>query len=109
VVLVNQAGARHHWLGLRLVTGAGNGKSGRDALGARVGIERPGVPTLWRRARSDASYASANDPRVLAGLGDKTAVSRVIVKWPSGKTESWKAPPVDAYTTLREGTGTAMP
>src|SRR6185369_16704302 len=45
VVLMNQAGARHHWLGLRLVT------AGRDALGARVGIERPGAPTLWRRAR----------------------------------------------------------
>jgi hypothetical protein len=103
VVLMNQAGARHHWLGLRLVT------AGRDALGARVGIERPGAPTLWRRARSDASYASANDPRVLAGLGDKTAVSRVIVKWPSGKTEEWKGLPVDAYTTLREGTGTAVP
>jgi hypothetical protein len=105
VVLVNQSGQRNHWLGLRLMTG----KPGRDALGARVGIERPGAPTLWRRARVDASYASANDPRVLVGLGDKTAVGRLMVKWPSGKTESWTGLPADAYTTVREGTGTAVP
>jgi enediyne biosynthesis protein E4 len=102
VVLVNQSGQRSHWLGLRLVTG----KPGRDALGARVGIERPGAPALWRRARVDASYASANDPRVLVGLGDKAAVGRVTVKWPSGRSESWTGLSADAYTTLREGTGT---
>jgi hypothetical protein len=105
VVLVNQVGSKKHWLGLRLLTG----NPGRDALGARVAIERPGAPALWRRARVDASYASANDPRVLVGLGDKPAVTRVIVQWPSGKKESWPAPPVDSYTTLREGTGTAAP
>jgi hypothetical protein len=98
-------GSKKHWLGLRLLTG----NPGRDALGARVAIERPGAPALWRRARVDASYASANDPRVLVGLGDKPAVTRVIVQWPSGKKESWPAPPVDSYTTLREGTGTAAP
>jgi hypothetical protein len=105
VVLVNQVGSKKHWLGLRLLTG----NPGRDALGARVAIERPGAPALWRRARVDASYASANDPRVLVGLGDKPAVTRVIVQWPSGKKESWPAPPVDSYTTLREGMGTAAP
>ena len=38
-------------------------------IGARVSISRGTGPTLWRRARSDGSYASANDPRVLVGLG----------------------------------------
>ena len=105
LVLLNQVGSRHPWLGLRLLTG----QPGRDALGARVGVVRAGAPTLWRRARADGSYASANDPRVLVGLGDKTAVTKVIVKWPSGRVEEWKAPPLNAYTTLREGEGTAVP
>jgi hypothetical protein len=105
VVLVNQL-ARNPWLGLRLVAG----KPGRDAVGARVGIVRNGAPILWRRARADGSYASANDPRVLVGLGTAQAsVTKVIVKWPSGKVEEFKPPPVNAYTTLREGTGTAVP
>jgi hypothetical protein len=103
-LLLNQA-AGHHWLGLRLVTG----KPGRDTLGARVTLERPGSPPLVRRARSDGSYASANDPRVLFGLGESTTVGRIVVRWPDGRTESWQSLAVDAYTTLREEEGTAVP
>ena len=50
------------------------GRQGRDIVGARVGIVRANGPTLWRRARADGSYASANDPRVLVGLGDTAAI-----------------------------------
>lgn len=101
-LLVNQA-AGAKWLGLRLVTGK------RDALGARVTLERPGAPALWRRARADGSYASANDPRVLFGLGNKADVGKVTVRWPSGRIEEWKGIAAGAYTTLREGEGTAVP
>jgi len=58
---------------------------------------------LWRRARSDGSYASANDPRVVVGLGPSAHAPRVRVIWPDGKTETWTTVPVDRYTTLREG------
>ena len=99
-LLVNNIGQSSHWIGLRLV-GAGQ----RDMLGARVGIVRDGSPTLWRRARSDGSYASANDSRVLVGLGQSTAVSRVRVVWPNGATEEWSSIAIDRYTTLTEGQG----
>jgi hypothetical protein len=106
-LLMNDLAGTAHWLGLRLLTG----KPGRDALGARVEILRPGRRSLWRRARADGSYASANDPRVLAGLADGKAVSGVVVHWPSGRIEAFDAGAVkvDAYTTLREGTGTTRP
>ena len=107
-LLVNNIGNQNHWIGLRLV-GAAQGTAAnqtRDMLGARVGIVRDGGPTLWRRVRSDGSYASANDPRVLVGLGQSTSVSRVRVIWPSGKTEEWSSNAVDRYTMLREGEGT---
>ena len=106
-LLMNNLGGKAHWLGLRLLTG----KPGRDALGARVEILRPGQKSLWRRARADGSYASANDPRVLAGLADRPAVSGVVVHWPSGRIEAFDAGAVkvDAYTTLREGTGKTRP
>ena len=83
-LLINHVGQRRHWIGLRL-TGAG----GRDMLGARVAVVREGEPTLWRRARSDGSYASANDPRVLVGLGDSDARPTVRVRWPGGAVEEW--------------------
>ena len=100
-LLVNNVGSRNHWIGLRLV----GKQAARDMLGARVGIVREGRPVLWRRARSDGSYASANDPRVLVGLGQSTAASRVRVVWPDGATEEWSAVALDRYTTLKEGDG----
>ena len=107
-LLVNNVGNRNHWIGLRLVgaqTAAANEGRSRDMLGARVGIVRDGGPTLWRRARSDGSYASANDPRVLVGLGQATSVSRIRVVWPSGATEEWSSIANDRYTRLKEGDG----
>ncbi len=105
-VLINQIGNRRPWLGLRLVTGQIPGQPGRDALGAVVELYRPGKPVLRRRVHTDGSYASANDPRVLFGLGDAPRVERVVVRWPDGRIEEWKKVAVGAYTTLREGTGT---
>ncbi len=103
-VMINQAGSRQPWMGLRLVTG----KPERDALGARVELRRPGKPPLWRRARADGSYASANDPRVLVGLGDAPQIEKVVVRWPSGRVEEFKDVAAGTYTTLREGSGTAV-
>ena len=74
-------------------------------LGARVAVVLDNGTTLWRRARSDGSYASANDPRVLVGLGQSAHVAKVRVAWPGGATEEWTNVPVDRYTTIREGTG----
>jgi hypothetical protein len=100
-LLINNIGNRQHWLGVRLVGSA----VARDMLGARVGVTRADGTTLWRRVRSDGSYASANDPRVLVGLGSSTAVSRIQVKWPDGRSEEWPGAAIDRWTTLRQGSG----
>jgi hypothetical protein len=100
-LLINNVGSRSHWIGLRLIGSA----TSRDMVGARVAVLRKEAPARWRRARADASYASANDPRVVVGLGASAAASGVRVVWPSGRTEEWTDIPADRYTTLREGTG----
>ena len=102
-LFINSVGNRKHWIGLRLAGGREAPATGRDMLGARVGIVRRDGPTLWRRARADGSYASANDPRVLVGLGDAADVLAVRVIWPSGRIEEWQNVAVDRWTTLREG------
>jgi hypothetical protein len=96
-VLMNNVGSMNHWLGLRLV-----GK-GRDMLGTRVTVTRSSGPALWRRARADGSYASANDSRVLVGLGTSTESPRVRVQWPDGTSEEWSNAAIDRYTTLVQG------
>jgi len=100
-LLMNNVGSLKHWLGLRLR----GERVPRDMHGARVAVFRANGPTLWRRARADGSYASANDPRVLVGLGDSTEAPRVRVVWTSGRVEEWTAVAIDRYTTLSEGTG----
>jgi hypothetical protein len=74
-------------------------------LGARVEVRRQGLPTLSRRVRTDGSYASANDPRVLVGLGSSNESPQVRVLWPDGKAEEFDTAIVDRWTTLKEGTG----
>jgi hypothetical protein len=101
-VLVNHIGRRNHWLGLRLV---GARDIPRDMLGTRVEVSRKSGPALWRRAHADGSYASANDPRVLVGLGASVESPRVRVTWPAGRVEEWPEVPIDRWTTLQEGTG----
>jgi hypothetical protein len=99
-LFINNVGNKNHWLGLRLI-----GVGGRDMIGARVSIVRPSGPTIWRRSRSDGSYASANDPRVLVGLGTSTAPVTVRVQWPDGKMEEWADQSIDRWTTLKQGSG----
>ncbi len=99
-LLLNQVGSGNHWLGLRLV-----GKSGRDMLGAQVEIVIDEKNILGRRVRTDGSYLSANDPRVLVGLAASTRIQKVSVRWPDGQVEEWKEPwSIDQYTTLKQGT-----
>ena len=104
-LLINHVGNRNRWLGLRLV----GGDPPRDMLGARVGVFRRDGPPLWRQSRTDGSYASARDPRVLVGLGDARTVPRLRVVWPSGRTEEWTDVAADQWLTLREGTGRLRP
>jgi hypothetical protein len=95
-LFINNIGNRKHWLGLRLVDRGAK----RDFVGARVGVSRKDAPAIYRRARADGSYASANDPRVLVGLGDSIDAPHVKVTWPDGSQEEWSGLPVDRYTTL---------
>jgi hypothetical protein len=115
-LFINKIGNRAHWLGLRLVDATRRTKSEtlssspatdsgpiRDMLGARVEVMRSGQPAIWRRARSDGSYGSANDPRVLVGLGESTSAPRVRVRWPDGRIEEQGDLAIDKYTTLKKG------
>ncbi len=104
-LLVNEAGSRNPWLGLRLVGRPAGAKVERDLPGARVEVSRKGAPSLWRRAATDGSYEAASDPRVLVGLGSSSEVTGVKVLWPDGLAESFQPPPLRAYTTLVRGTG----
>jgi enediyne biosynthesis protein E4 len=102
-LLLNQVGARNHWLEIRLDQRPGN----RFGIGGWIGVERAGRPTLWRRVRTDGSYLSASDVRAHVGLGESAAITAVVVQWPDGHRERWTGVAADRLVTLRRGTGRA--
>jgi hypothetical protein len=104
-LLENRQASACRWLQVRFKGVSDNA----DGLGARVGVVRPGAPTLWRRAHTDGSYLSASDSRVHFGLGHQAKLEAVLVEWPSGRREAWLHPGVDRLLTLRQGTGQPWP
>ena len=105
-LMINQAAPANGWLGLRLLDASGK----RDMPGARAALHVGVGRLLWRRVRAEGSYASANDARLLFGLGDKPASSyRLEVIWPDGRREAWDKLAPGRYHSLRQGNGSALP
>jgi hypothetical protein len=100
-MLLNQVGQERHWVGLALRSSHG----GRDALGAAVSVRASDGTVLWRRVRSDGGYASARDPRVLVGLGERGGAVTVRVRWVGGGEELWSGLAADCYHALVQGEG----
>ena len=78
-------------------------------LGSRITLVTREGRHLVRRSRTEASYISANDPRVLFGLGTTSGVDRVEVTWPDGTTEQWVKLSTGQYHSLIQGTGEPVP
>jgi hypothetical protein len=97
-LLLRNGGTKNHWLGLSL---AGAGRN-RQALGARVTIVEAGGARRIFDVTAAGSYLSSSDPRLLVGLGTRTSVRAVEVRWPGGRTQVFDNLPVDRYTTLSE-------
>ncbi len=79
-------------------------KSNRAAIGARVTIKTSGM-TQFDEVRGGGSYLSQNDLRLHFGLGSATRIDSVEVRWPTGKTESFKDVAGDKIYTIVEGRG----
>jgi hypothetical protein len=79
-------------------------KSNRAAIGARVTITSTSF-TQFNEVRSGGSYISQNDLRLHFGLGADRAMSKVVVSWPSGQTDTITDLPADFTYTITEGKG----
>src|SRR2546421_141470 len=97
-VIFRNNGTKNHWLGLALVGAKGN----RQALGARVTVTNSAGGRQLFDVTAAGSYLSSNDPRLLVGLGDKTGVRSVGVRWPDGRTQTIQSPAIDQYLSIKE-------
>ncbi len=95
-LLVNEVGAGAAWLGI-VATGA----RGAPALGTRLAVGTDGA-VRRQGVRTDGSYCSANDPRVVFGLEDAEGGEWVGASWPGGGAGRWYRPPLRRYLALFE-------
>ncbi len=97
VLLRNDGGNRNNWLTLSLI----GTRSNRDGVGARVTVRSGGFTQVAEKT-SASSYLSQNDPRLHFGLGQRTKVDEVVIKWPSGKTQTLKEVKVNQFLKVIE-------
>jgi hypothetical protein len=64
-------------------------KSNRDAIGASVRIFH-GDSSQSRMVKSGSSYLSQSELPVTFGLGKRDRVDRLVIQWPSGRSEEYK-------------------
>jgi hypothetical protein len=76
-------------------------RSNRNAIGARVTLEAGGR-TQMQDVVSGGSYYSQSDLALHFGLGAALVVDRLVVRWPSGHTQSWTAIPANQALTIIE-------
>jgi hypothetical protein len=98
VLLRNNAGKQNHWLGLTLM----GTRSNRDAVGARVTYQAGDLKGS-RMKTGGGSFLSSHDPRLVLGLGQRTKIDFVEIKWPSGAIQRLTDLPIDRYLTVVEG------
>jgi hypothetical protein len=64
-------------------------KSNRDAIGATVRLFTGGL-TQSRMVKGGSSYLSQSELPVTFGLEKRDRIDRVVIDWPSGRTEEYK-------------------
>ncbi len=84
-LLINHVGHKKQWIGLQL-----QNKNGKYMLGSVATITLENGQKITRRSRTDASYISANDPRIIIGLDDHQKDIDVSVLWSDGQTSEYK-------------------
>jgi len=96
-ILRNDSANKNHWIQIRL-RGV---KTNRDGVGARVKVVA-GDLTQIDEVHSGRGYQSHFGMRLHFGLGTRTQVDRIEVRWIGGGVDVFENPSVDRLVTLTE-------
>lgn len=81
-------------------------KSNRDAIGATVRVFSEGI-TQSRMVKGGSSYLSQSELPVTFGLEKRDRIDRVVIDWPSDRTEEYKSLASGHCYECTEGKGIA--
>ena len=77
-------------------------KSNRDAIGARVEVH-VGATMMSRMVKSGSSYLSQSELPLTFGMGHSEKAERVVIYWPSGRTDELRDLKPGRQWTVQEG------
>lgn len=100
-VLLENRLASGNWLKVALEGATSN----RSAIGARVLVETTSVDGTRQQLREVTTHSGWRSQSELVqhfGLGSATAVSKVVINWPSGRTQTIVQPPINEQLEVRE-------
>lgn len=98
-VLRNEAPQQGGWIGIHL---RGNGPN-RDGIGAVLSVVQ-GEQRHSAEVQRSAGFQASRPARRVFGLGPKTDIDRIEVRWPSGRVQVLDKPESGRYHTLVEDT-----
>lgn len=78
-LLLNTTDNGNNWLKLTLE----GTESNRDAIGAKVMVQRTDGRTIYREVKAGGSYQSTGTKSLFIGL-EKSTIDQLIIDWPSG-------------------------
>ena len=96
-LIMNQKGTTNHWLHVNLVGVASN----KSAIGARVRAVSGSLSQI-REISGGSGYMSQNSLTAEFGLGSRTIVDSLVIRWPSGTVQKLTSLPVDTLLTITE-------
>jgi enediyne biosynthesis protein E4 len=93
-------GNRNNWVKVRLQ----GTRSNRNAYGAMIKVSS-GDLVQHHETQSAHGYNSTSDPVITFGLGARTAVDSIEVRWPSGATQTIRSPQPRTVVDIVEPAG----
>jgi hypothetical protein len=91
-----------HWLQVRLVGYSHDlGRSNRAAIGARVTLTAGNLIQV-REIEGGSGYVSQNGLAAAFGLGGRTVIDQLTVRWPSGHVSQHEISGVDQLVVIEE-------
>jgi hypothetical protein len=101
----NEVAPGRHWIAFDLEGGCRNdasqGCTNRSAIGAQVEVFWNGGQQL-QEVSGGSGFCAQNQRRLHFGLGAQAAVDRVVVRWPSGKTQEIRTPAAGRVHRIEE-------
>lgn len=95
-LLINQL-PKSNWLGVKAI----NPENNRTEIGALVTLTQ-NDKIYYKRIKTDGSFESSHDDRVVFGLGDDKSETKIKVRWVDGSETSYNNLSINKYHTLKK-------